>query len=243
MPEEDRYTYDLDLLINEVVSLSGYIEDFPDNLYNPTHREIVCTGLSEYATAIGGYYNKPYGEYQTSIVQNLRLIVAKLKDAIMKLQDMKGEGKLVAFLKDNYEELAKILNDLLKKYPSIGPSEYEKSYYERKKRGTYYYPGYNPKYSKKYPEKKRVQYGKTGLSIEDSSRDEIMEMFTAPPGTYQNTSIVKPELWNYTLEKLQKEYQEYKRKNTISLSLSEDEKPKTLLELIREKGKIPERKE
>jgi len=229
---------DLEYLFELSIPLSAYIEDFyPDNLYNARFRTIIGRGLSELSLQAYNYYNKG-STYEPSAIQNLRLVTQKLGDMINKINDVKGEPDLKAFLKDMFKQLSEVLNKLTEKYQSPEPSEYEKEYQYRKSKGSYYYP------VKKYPQKKRVEYTKTGLSVEEDTRDQILKVLEAEPGTYQNNSIMKPELWNYTLEKLREKYLEYKKKNeAISLSTDDDTKKKTLIELIREKGKFPVKKE
>jgi hypothetical protein len=170
---------------------------------------------------------------------------------IQKIQNVKGEAVLKNFLEDTLTQLTEVLNGLTKKYTNPEPSQYEKQYQERKTKGSYYYP------VKKYPQKKRTEYTKTGLSVEETTRDQILQVLEGEPGTYPNNSIMKPELWNYTLEKLRQKYLEYKAKNSeleanrekwekeehpFTLSKDNDTK-KNLLELLREKGKIPVKKE
>jgi hypothetical protein len=229
---------DLEYLFELSIPLSAYIEDFyPDNLYNARFRTIIGRGLSELSLQAYNYYNKGH-PYEPSVIQNLRLIVNKLADMIQKIQNVKGEAVLKNFLEDTLTQLTEVLNGLTKKYTNPEPSQYEKQYQERKTKGSYYYP------EKKYPQKKRVEYTKTGLSVEETTRDQILQVLEGEPGTYPNNSIMKPELWNYTLEKLREKYLEYKKKNeAISLSTDDDTKKKTLIELIREKGKFPVKKE
>ena len=244
MSEDEQF------IVDYSIPLSGYIEDFPEHLYDARFREIVSVGLEEYTNRIYNYYRGKY-PYEPSIIQNLRLLISKLKDTIEKISNIRGEPNLKEFLKEMLDGLSNELNELVKKYQSPEPSEYEKQYEERKKKGSYYYP------YPKYPKKTRTEYTKTGLSVEESTRDEILKILEAEPGTYPNDSIVKPELWNYTLEKLRQKYLEYKAKNSeleanrekwekeehpFTLSKDNDTK-KNLLELLREKGKIPVKKE
>jgi len=222
-------------------ALSGFIEDFPDHLYDAHFRTTTTEELTRYQSNVYNYYKSGYGYgYEPSVIQGLRLVVKKLEDMINKLKDTKGEPDLKEYLNDMYKQLKGILDSLTKKYgTSPEPSEYEKSYEDRKNKKAYYYP------IKQYPQKKRTEKTLTGLSVEEQTRDEIMKVLEEGidnPGSRTPDGILTPEMWNYTLQKLREKYLEYKKKNS-TIALSKDEEPKNLLDIIRLKGKLPKKED
>jgi hypothetical protein len=233
--------------------LGGYLETFldEDNLNNADFRRIVVEGLTTILAKTTEYYqyNYPYNE---DILTNLRLLCQRLADLVSKVKTTtKGEPDLSKFLEEVSTRLNALLNSLVTKYKTNPPySQYEKAYADRQKKASYYYP-----YPKSKYKKARTEKTTTGLSVLEDTRDEIFSLIREGfenPGM-KNDSIVKPELWNYTLQKLKEIHDHYVKENSKleankrteeeKLSLDKSESKTPLLDWIRSKGLLKMREE
>jgi len=237
MSDEDAEVF----LSNYSRTLGEMIERFPDNIWSGEKRWIINNALVQYLEKTNQYYSGYYPHYDENIFQLLRLISTKLKDSIERIGDK--DKKLSDFLSEIHSRLEQVIKNLGSKYGNKYPeySPEEKAYQNR----------YYQKYQK--PSKK-FQYGKTGLELDQSVLDQIMQICKDGESHKKQEyidNIIPEEQMRHNLEQLAKIRDEFRKKNAELeankkgqeenrevLSLS-NETP--LLEKIRKTGKIIEK--
>jgi len=217
-------------------SAGGYVEDLPNNPYDPMKRAISIESVKEFLNSLKQIKKE---DYTPELIQKIRLFRDRLGDTILRLQkreDSKHNRELIKFFNEAIDKINDYLHHFLVEFGPVKESSEEREY--KKRRTYYFYPEY---YQKNKPKYVRKNLGRIELTSE--GKDVVSEFVISGKGNdslahYDIRGEPLSSILEYTEQKLKEDLRRLKRQNQeLEKRKQELSKSKgyTMLDYFREK--------